>query len=306
MLERWWMYQQQRFSLFKWGGFAAVFSGAAVLHSLLLRRSFPAETNAFSAAHAIGAVLIAFLVVFLCCLQLRIVDEVSLFKQRCVQSDASMSNQLTTDLEVIAVAAGIMQFGLTLALGHLSLLLVLGSVWGYLGLIHQAFFVPTWLRANPLPKTLLRAGLCPLITLYATGCDWLIASQAPPGGIIWFLLVSLFAAIAADIGCLIHAPTDAVPGSQTYTALWGRERAVVVWLGILWLLSITSLLAGMQIQFTTAIALLLPFLSVGAVIVAWRYHSRPVQKRAQFGWITEVWIVSVYVSLGIVPFVLQT
>src|SRR4028119_2288395 len=66
-MKRWWIYQQERFPIVTHGLLIATFSTAAIAYANQLR---PNPT-----AIAPGTVLVAFIVVFLAFLQLRIADE---------------------------------------------------------------------------------------------------------------------------------------------------------------------------------------------------------------------------------------
>ncbi len=305
MFNRWWTYFQERFPLSQNGLLIAVFSLAAVSHSVLLRLRMAERlveaTPIFVPEQILGSILIAFVTTFLFFLQLRIADEFKDAEEDArYRSYRPVPRGLVTlkELGILGVAGAVIQLGLTLAVG-LPQLLLLGLVWGYFGLMTREFFVRDWLKARPLLYLISHALITPLIALYATGCDWLAVGVAPPTGLIWFLLVSLFSGIAFEIGRKIRAPKDEEPGVETYTARWGRQKAVMFWLSSLWFSTLAGLLAGMYIRFTVPVALLLMLMLTVAVIVAWQFLIRPVTAWAKrFEQISGLWMLLLYLALG--------
>ena len=290
----------------------AVFSSSAVSHSLLLRNRWSTEQFSIhltiNSAQTISSVLITFFVLFLFSLQLRIVCEIRDYElPHPRQFPHPVIKGLVTlqELGIVAIGCGIIQLGLTLALKS-ALVLILFLVWSYLFFMSQNFFVPSGFTINPLLYRAAHTLIMPLMGLYATACDWFIVDYSPPKGLLWFLLVSFFGGMAIEIGRKIRAPKDEIRGLETYTTLWGRKNAVMAWLGITWLTTLTTLLAGMYIEFTVPVALLLLVLLTYAVIVAWQFLSYPVRQWARrFELVSGSWIIIAYLILGIIPLLLQ-
>jgi 4-hydroxybenzoate polyprenyltransferase len=300
MMNRWWTYQQERFPLFQHGMPIAVFSFSAVGYSLLLRGRLPLQ--------AIGSALIAFIVVLLFFLQLRIADEFKDFETDLRHHpDRPVPRGLVSlrELGIVSIGAGAIQLGLTLALG-LPLLLLLAIVWLYLGLVVKDFFVATWLKAHPLLYLLSHTVILPLIALYATGCDWLAARSPLPTGLGWFLAVSFFNGMVIEIGRKIRVPKDEERGVETYSRLWGRQGAIMAWLGAIWFSTLSTLLAAAYIQFTAPLLLPLLLLLTSVVWVAWRFMTHPVTRwAARLELVSNVWTLGIYLSLGIFPVLLR-
>ena len=61
--------------------------------------------------------------------------------------------------------------------------------------------------------------ILPLITLYATACEWHTASASLPNGLVWLLVASFFSGLVIEIGRKIRAPEDEEPGVETYSPL---------------------------------------------------------------------------------------
>jgi 4-hydroxybenzoate polyprenyltransferase len=300
MSNRWWIYQRERFPIFAHGPLIAALSFSAVCVSSFLRGR-PRLPDA-------GSFLVAFVTVLLFFLQLRIADE---FKDR--ETDAHYRPYRPvprglvslSELGGIAVAGMLIQFGLALWL-HPSLTPLLGAVWIYLGLMFREFFARDWLTAHPLAYLSSHMVSLPLITLYATACEWIPAGASPPTGLIWFLAASFFSGVVIEIGRKIRAPEEEEPGVDTYTALWGRRTAVLTWLGAMLLAAWGVLLVAGQTGVVAPIATLCSLLSATAIIAAWLFLAQPVAKRAKlFEPLSGLWIFAVHLGLGLSPWLLR-
>jgi 4-hydroxybenzoate polyprenyltransferase len=302
-IERWWIYQQERFPVFKNGVLIAVFSFAAVGYSLLLRDGTEPRSPS-----ALRFALIAFVTLFLFFLQLRIADEFKDFAEDSrYRPYRPVPRGLVSlkELGIVGIGSAAIQLGLSLAVG-LHLVMVLAIVWLYLGLMSKEFFAPSWLKAHPPIYLLSHMVIMPLMALYATGCDWVAAGVAPSPALGWLLAVSFCNGMAIEVGRKIRAASDEEPGVETYTALWGRQKAVAAWLTAIWLAALTTLLAAAQIDFTIPIALLLVLLLTAVLMVAWRFLARPVTQNAKrFEWMSGLWTLMVYLDLGILPLLLK-
>ncbi len=296
MANRWWIYQRERFPILAHGPLIAAFSFSAVGYSALLRGrvGFPEA----------GTLLVAFVSAFLFFLQLRIADE---FKDH--EDDAQyrpyrpVPRGLVTlrELGTVGVVGTLIQLGLALWLDP-SLVLLLVPVWLYLGLMTKEFFAREWLKARPFTYMWTHMLIMPLIDLYATACDWLVAGKAPPVGLIWFLVASFFNGIVIEIGRKIRAPKDEEYGVETYTVLWGRRNAVLAWLGAMLLSAVGAVLAADRIGLVVSLAGLLAPLWSAAAVMAWRFLRQPGTGRARiFEPMAALWTLLMYVGLGAVP-----
>lgn len=298
MASRWWVYQRERFPVVAHGALILAFSGSAVALSALLRGAWP-RTPAF---------VVAGVTAFLFFFQLRVCDE---FKD--ADDDARyrpyrpVPRGLVTlpELARLGVAAALIQAGLAWWLEP-RLLAVLALVWAYMTLMAREFFVAEWLKARPFTYLWSHMLVVPLVDLYATACDWLPASATPPAGLIWFLLASFFNGVVVEIGRKLRAPDDEETGVETYSAVWGRPRAVRAFLAALVLAAASAATAGRLVGVGPLVAL------AGAVALAWSAVSaRPfVQAPAtgsgkRFELLSGIWTLAMYLSVGIVPLALQ-
>lgn len=300
MLSRWWIYQRERFPVVKNGVLIAVFSGSAVSYSVLLR--------GVGRVPNINSLLVAFISIFLFFLQLRIADEFKDFDDDVrYRSYRPVPRGLVSlrELGWLGFASAIIQLGLALFLTPtLALLLVL--VWFYLGLMSQEFFVKHWLKSHPLIYMLSHMVIVPLINLYGTACDWLVAGVAPQNGLFWFLVASFFNGMVIEIGRKIRSSKDEEPGVETYSALWGSRNAVLAWLFVLILTAIAALKAADQINFATFVGCLLGILLISAGGVTWLFLNQPLTKWAKLiESMSGIWTLLLYLSLGIVPLLLR-
>jgi hypothetical protein len=295
-LRRGWIYQRERFPLVTHVPLIAAFSFCTV--------SFSQMARGHSGVPAARTIFVAFASALLCFLQLRIIDE---FKD--AEDDARfrpyrpVPRGLVTlrELGAVGIAAAVAQLALALWLSA-ALLPFLLLVWGYLALTGTEFCARDWLRARPITYMGSHMLILPLIDLYGTACDWRVAGAGAPFGLIWLLFVSFCNGIVVEVGRKIRAPQDEEPGVETYSALWGRQRAVRVWLGALGVTAAGAWVAAAQIQFAAQASALLALLLLVAVVASLRFLRAPVSGRAR--WIELVsgcWTLLMYLSLGALP-----
>ncbi|MBW4496110.1 MAG: UbiA family prenyltransferase [Oscillatoria princeps RMCB-10] len=300
MVNRWWVYQRERFPVFKHGLLIAVFSSSAVSYSALLR----GQTKVPNA----GSLLVAFLSLFLFFLQLRIADEFKDFEDDAqYRPYRPVPRGLVSLRELGAVGAAGAAIQLAVALWLTpALALLLALAWFYLALMTQEFFVREWLKAHPLIYMCSHMVIVPVINFYATACDWLSAGAQPPAGLSWFLAASFFNGAVIEIGRKIRAPQDEEVGVETYSALWGRRHAVLAWLLALGLTATAAFFAARQINFAPAVTGLIAILLSAGVALAWFFLQHPTTKWANLiETISGLWTLLLYLQLGILPLLLR-
>lgn len=298
MAGRWWVYQRERFPVVAHGSLILAFSASAVALSALLRGGWP------SGASFVTAFLSALLFFF----QLRVSDE---FKDaeddRRHRPYRPVPRGLVTlgELARLAGVAAVLQVLLAVWL-DVRLLLVLAGVWAYMALLSREFFAAEWLKARPFTYLWSHMLVVPLIDLYATACDWMPAAGAPPAGLGWFLAASFFNGIVVEIGRKLRAPADEEPGVETYSAVWGRPRAVAGFLGALTLAAGCATLSGrlVGVQAITAVAGLSAF--AAAAMLGAAFVRSPVAGRGKrFETLSGAWTLAMYVCVGILPLALR-
>ncbi len=296
MTNRWWQYQRERFPILTHGLLIGAFTGSALSVSTLLRGRIAVPDT--------GASLAAFVCAFILFIHLRIADE---FKDH--DDDIRYRPYLPVprglvalrELGWLAAAGALVQLVLTLWVkSELTLMLML--VWLWLALMTKEFFVPEWLKARPLAYMVSHMLIMPFTALYVGAFDWLAAGGPPPAGLIWFLVVGFFGGIVLEVGRKIRAPEDERPDGGTYSAAWGRRKAILVWLGAMVLALTCALPVAQRISFFGPIAGLMAVLVGAAGLVAWGMLTRPEQAREKLiEHVSGAGILCLYVALGPAP-----
>ena len=300
-VNRWWTYQKERFPLAAYAPLIAAFSFDAVGYSALGRGSVTGLGWRQTAA--------AFLTSLLFFLQLRLADEFKDFEDdlryrpyRPVQRGLVKLRELG----FLAAACAPLQLLLALWLS-VRLLPLLAMVWAYLLLMTKEFFVPSWLKRHPLLYLLSHMLITPLIFLFASACDWMTAGyNRPSNGLLWMMAVGYCNGMVVEIGRKIRAPEDEETGVETYSFLWGRRNAVLVWLAAIAATAAFACVAARNIHVTPlAASLLLPaFLASALAAASFLAGSR----RGGGKWIEAIsglWALLIYISLGALPVLLR-
>lgn len=294
MKNRWWVYQRERFPIFQHGLLVLAFSFSALTFSRLLRgeESFP---PLLVAAMAFSTAITFFF-------QLRIADE---FKD--IEEDTRyrpyrpVPRGLVTlrELGWVFVGCGLGQLILALVL-YPPLVILLVVTWAYLAGMCKEFFVREWLKSRPLVYLGSHMLIMPLVDLYMTSCDWMVHGlESPPEGIFWFLVVSFCNGVLLEFGRKIRCAKDEEEGVETYTALWGINRAVAAWLIALATNLFAALMASRQTGTLGPTALLLVVFFLGAVWVALSFRKNPDSARAKrIESVSGVWTLGMYLTLG--------
>ena len=298
MANRWWIYQRERFPLAGHGPLILSFSASAVALSALLRGTWPSWP----------AVAVAFVSALLAFFQLRVADE---FKDadedRQFRPYRPVPRGLVTlpELARLGVASMAVQLALAWWLDP-RLVVGLAAVWGYMALLSQEFFVAEWLKARPFTYLWTHMLVVPLIDLYATACDWVPAGATPPPGLGWFLGASFFNGVVVEVGRKLRAPADEEPGVETYSAAWGRPRAVSTWLVALGLAGASAAAAARTAGVGGIMAGVAGVAVMLAALLGARFLQRPVPGSGKpFELFAGVWTLSMYLSVGILPLVLK-
>lgn len=300
MPNRWWRYQQERFPLLAHGTLIAVFSLSALGVSRLSggREGVPGPTE-------LGAAFLSTLLFFLL---LRIADEFKDFEDDCrYRPSRPVPRGLVTlrELAVLALISLAIQGGVAVWL-HPPLLAFLAGAWLYLGSMTREFFLPAWLRAHPLTYLASHMLIVPLIALYATAFDWLIAGRRPSAVVAWFLLMSFFNGIVVELGRKLRAPQDEETGVVTYSALWGVRRAVLAWDLAILLAGTSCLLAAQRLSPLPPMLGLLGLLAIPALVPAGRALVRPEATRGRsFQLASGIWVLGTYLGLWGIPLLVR-
>jgi 4-hydroxybenzoate polyprenyltransferase len=295
-VKRWWTYQAERFPVLAHGPLVFAFSFSAICFSSLLRGDASLPRAA--------AVVTGFVTSLLFFLQLRIADEFKDFEEDSqYRPYRPVPRGLVTlrELGAVFALAAAVQLGLAAWLRP-GLVVWLAVTWAYLAGMSREFFAREWLKARPVTYMWTHMLIMPLIDFYATACDWVVKSDGPPSGLFWFLAVSFMNGIVIEIGRKIRAPEDEEAGVRTYSVLWGRPKAVLVWLGALSATAFCALMAATRIGFGPSVAVLLGVLLAAAGFVSWRFLREPAKGRGKsFEAMAGAWTLLMYLALGAAP-----
>lgn len=290
-----WIYQQERFPLFTHGFLIVVFTLSGVMYSGAGRGqvSLPATT-------AIAAGMFTLLLTFLL---LRLLDE---FKD--AEDDARyrpyrpVPRGLVTlpqlrRLIVLTVGAQVLVQVLWLP----QLLPLLMGIYGYLTLMALEFGVPGWLKAHPLIYLFSHMLIMPLMALYATSIGW--PGSYPPLTIIGsFAGLSLVNGLVIELGRKIRAPNAEEPGVETYSSLFGPDRAALSW-G----LALTAGVVLLAFMLPETIALVTACgLWLIAVITVIQFCRRPGRRLANaIEKLSYLWTLVSYALVGLTPVIIR-
>lgn len=299
-LAHWWIYQRERFPIFTHGPLIAAFSCCMVSYSSLMR--------GYVRIPDARALLVAFITAFIFFLQMRIADEFKDYADDALYRPyRPVPRGLISlrELGIVGIIGGAIQLGLALWLSPALLPFLLG-VWAYLGLMTREFFVSSWLKKHPIVYMWSHMLIIPLIDLYGTACDWHVAGAPAPNGLIFLICVSFFNGFVLEIGRKLRVPQDEETGVETYSFLWGRRRATLVWGGALAVTALSVCLAASKTGFTIPEVGLFSALLLVAAGLATRFLQRPIVGRGkEIELFSGLWTLLVYLSLGVLPLIWQ-
>jgi 4-hydroxybenzoate polyprenyltransferase len=298
-MNRWIVYQRERFPLLGHGPLVAAFSTSAVCYSALARGSATPPRAA-----ALG---VAFMTALLFFLQLRIADEFKDFEDDSrYRPYRPVPRGLVRlrELAWIGVAAALVQFALAFALDP-SIVWLLAGAWLYLALMSREFFAARWLKRHPVFYMTSHMVILPLVDLYATATDWWVAGlRTPPSGLVWFLVVSYLNGLVVEIGRKTRVPADEEPGVETYSAIWGTAGAAGVWMLAVLLTAAAAHRAAAAIGTERWMLALLALLVALCGAAAYRVtHSTAPGGGKAIEMMAGVWTVLMYLGLGAAPVV---
>jgi len=297
-MSRWWTYQKERFPLSLNATLIFVFSLSAVSYSSLLRGN--AELP------SLAVTLVAFLSCLLFFFELRVADEFKDFEEDLkYRPYRPVPRGLVTrrELGILAGLSLVIQLALAWWLEP-QLIFLLALVWAFWFFMSNEFFVSRWLKARPLLYLASHMLIMPLIDLYATACDWLVAGAAKPAnGLAWFLLLSFFNGVVVEVGRKLRAPEDEEEGVETYTALFGIRRASILWLSAMLATSLVAILAAIEITILGPVALLLLILLASGVFLLQRFQTPKAGMGKTLELFSGIWTILIYLSVGILPLI---
>jgi hypothetical protein len=163
------------------------------------------------------------------------------------------------------------------------------------------FGVPDWLKARPVLYLVSHMAIMPLIDLLLTGIEWVPGGGAASG--LWmFLALSFVNGCVLEIGRKLWAPENEIAGVETYSGLWGPQRAAMIW-SVTVILSLALLLGVGRATDTFLVALIL-----GGTIGAWslssaaKYAKAPTpDAQGRMDRMAGLWVFACYAIAGFAP-----
>ena len=295
LVRRLWLYQAERFPLFKTAILLAVFSSASIsVSAQLAARPLP----------SLLTFLAIWLVTVIIFFQMRACDEwKDLEDDRRFRPERPIPSGLISLRLVLSLATGAALVAIALTASVASgLVLFLVIVWVWLALMTFEFFAPDWLKKRPFLYLVSHMAIMPLIDLFVTAAEWLPAGFSPPQGLWLFLLLSFTNGCVLEIGRKVWAPESEREGVETYSALLGPRRAAWIWLALCafaWLL-----LAGVGhfvgALFIVAGPSLLAFAAVAWVAQSFVADPTPARQKA-VDTAAGLWVFVCYCLAGFAP-----
>jgi len=297
LLRRLWIYQAERFPLFKTALLLVVFTAASISVSAHLgRRDLP----------GVWTFAVAALVALIFFFQMRACDEVKDQEDdRRYRPERPVPRGLVTLRLIVGLAFGLVPVAILLSVTLTPWLLVLlFAVWVWLGLMTAEFFVPDWLKARPFLYLVSHMLIMPLIDLYVTASEWLPHAVFPPNGLWLFLALSFCNGCVIEIGRKVWAPESERDGVETYSRVLGPQRAALLWLGCAGL-ALGWLIA---VGFAVGAPLLIAAIGVAAfavlAVVVIRFVTAPTPKgQKQIDALAGLWVLVCYAAAGYAPLI---
>jgi 4-hydroxybenzoate polyprenyltransferase len=295
LVQNLWIYQRERFPLWRTGLLLIVFTAASInVSANLAGRSAPGLWTFF----------VAWFVTLVIFFQLRASDEV---KDR--EDDARYRPERPIPRGLVSLRLVV---GLALACAPLAALLAaslgaavlvpLIAVWLWLALMSVEFFAPHWLKARPFAYLVSHMAIMPLIDLFVTATEWLPHGVVPPSGLGWFLGLSFANGCVLEIGRKIWAPENEREGVETYSALLGPARATVLWLAALCLACALLIGVGFAVGTPGAVGAIGVAALIAVALLASGFLRKPTpagQKRIDA--LAGVWVLICYGTAGFAP-----
>lgn len=294
--KRFWIYQRERFPLWAHGIMITAFSFSAISYSRICR----AVEGFIPWQHFLVGIFTTVTLFLL----VRIFDE---FKD--AKEDALYRKELPVPRGLVSLQelkwVGVIVFIAQIAVNLIffpKMLLIYGIVILYLCLMGKEFFVADWLKKRPFWYVTSHMLIIPLIDIYASGLDWLLADADAPNGLLFFFAVSFMNGIVLEIGRKIRNPVDEKVGVETYSYMLGPKKATWLWILILGITWLFSMAASYYAGYGVLAYIILTVIFILSCIPALLFLNHTNSKRAKAIELTSAgWTIAMYLSLGGIP-----
>nr|WP_295933910.1 UbiA family prenyltransferase [uncultured Dyadobacter sp.] len=292
-LLRLFLYQKERFPVLGHGLLVTAFSFSAISYARICRGADGFVALPTFAVGVFTTITLFFLV--------RIFDE---FKD--AEDDARFRKELPVprgliSLREMAITGAVLAVAQVLVNAYFfpEMLVLYALVVGYLLLMGKEFFIADWLKKHQFWYVTSHMFIIPLVDIYASGLDWLLAGVKAPTGLIFFFAVSYMNGIVLEIGRKIRAPEQESEGVLTYTAMLGIPRAVGLWIGTLVVTLLLSITAAVFAGYGRTAMLVLGVIFVLCSLPAFLFLNTKTHKLSKMiEYASAFWTISMYLTLG--------
>ena len=291
--KRLYIYQKERFPILGHGLLVAAFSFSAISYSRICRGADGFVDGKTFAIGIFTTISLFFLV--------RIFDE---FKD--AEDDAKYRKELAVprglmslrELAVTGVLLAIVQIALNLYFFP-KMLLIYVIIMGYLLLMGKEFFIAPWLKKHQFWYITSHMFIIPLIDIYASGLDWLLAGTKAPTGLLFFFAVSYMNGIVLEIGRKIRIPGKESEGVLTYTSMLGIKNAVWLWVFMLVITLSLSIAASVFAGYGKTAFIILGIIFILCAFPALLFLQKRTEKLSKMiEYASAFWTISIYLTLG--------
>lgn len=299
-LKRLYIYQKERFPVLGHGLLVASFSFSAIAYSRICRG---AEGFVNWKTYLVGIFITITLFMLV-----RIFDE---FKD--AEDDAQYRKHLPVprglisfrELKTMAIVIIVLQIAVNLLFFPKMLLIYIGIIT-YLSLMGKEFFIADWLKKHQFWYITSHMFIIPLIDIYASGLDWLTEGADAPKGLLFFFAVSYMNGIVLEIGRKIRTPEKEATGVLTYTSMLGTGKAILLWIGVLFVTFCLSIAASHYAGYGTMALIVLGSIFLLCMIPALLFLKNKTEKLSKALEISSaLWTIAMYLSLGGIPMLQQ-
>ncbi len=297
-VKRFYLYQKERFPFAGHGLLVAAFSFSAISYSRICRG---AEGFVSWKVFAVG--ILTTISLFLL---LRITDE---FKDAA--DDAMYRPQLPVprglisfrELKMMGIVIVLLQIILN-AVFFPAMLILYVTVIAYLALMTKEFFIADWLKKHQFWYVVSHMMIIPLVDIYASGLDWLLAGAAASKGLLFFFAVSFMNGVVLEIGRKIRTPAKEATGVLTYSFMLGTARATFLWIIILFLTLLLSIAAASYAGYGQTAFIILGIVFIICSLPAFLFLTKQTEKLSKAIELSSaLWTIAMYLTLGGVPMV---
>lgn len=292
-LLRLFLYQKERFPVLGHGLLVAAFSFSAISYARICRGADGFVDLPTFAVGVFTTITLFFLV--------RIFDE---FKD--AEDDARFRKELPVprglvSLRELAITGMVLAIAQVLVNGYFfpKMLMLYAVVVGYLLLMGKEFFIAEWLKKHQFWYVTSHMFIIPLVDIYASGLDWLLAGVKAPTGLVFFFAVSYMNGIVLEVGRKIRAPEQEAEGVLTYTAMLGIPKAVGLWAGTLVVTLALSITAAVFAGYGGTAMLILGVIFVLCALPAFLFLNTKTHRFSKMiEYASAFWTISMYLTLG--------